>query len=85
MTHRQLVEEWKEKLKRDFDFLTEFQLELLSSFLGRAMFLAADGAAEATNCNSREWNPIPHNELRIQGWNAAVTQSSKQLKEYFAE
>lgn len=80
MTHQQLVEEWKEKVRKEWDQYGNGvfgkRLEDVLNLIEEAQLAAAKGAAEAGKVQRR---PYEHH------WNAAKSQSERQLKDYFKE
>lgn len=97
-SHQQLVKEWKEKLKEEFWFMKMHHVDkeqAMSVFVAFA-FAAARGAAEAGRVEKRkpyfigrqaDTGAILHNGTidGQYGCNAAISQSERQLEDYFKE
>jgi hypothetical protein len=93
MTHQQLVEEWKEKFRknnlvqvmRDAEDFNPNQYNLMERIafdvLSDAMLAAAKGAAEAGKVGGMNDTP----SITASAWNGAVDQSDHQLENYFRE
>lgn len=89
-SHQQLVEEWKEKLRQEwnarFAFSSNWEDDI-KGFLEAAMLAAAKGAAEAGKVHNDKEPPENDTELHqyFRGRNGAISQSERQLEDYFKE
>jgi hypothetical protein len=98
-SHRQLVEEWKGKVDEEFLELLPrvFDRAAVKYLVARAMFAAAKGATEAGKVRqgAGHWEmdgeyciecQRNHSELdHHSSWNAAISQSERQLTDYFKD
>ena len=81
-THNALVQEWKEMLLRT-DMAKEYPetFSELADWFELAMLAAAKGAAEAGRLGEADTG----NWDQVAGYNAAISQSERQLENYFKE
>jgi basic membrane lipoprotein Med (substrate-binding protein (PBP1-ABC) superfamily) len=80
MTHKQIVEEWKEQYVQDFG---HEHLGAYLAFLEAAMLAAAKETAEAGTVKRKSF--VSTNPVHDLGFNAAISQSEHQLAEHFNE